>query len=75
MREFRGIEFVDGDIKIYVREEGEGDDGWREAGVVRFGEVRQAGLVMERLQLTPPGGARSLELERLQAELSWPRRW
>ena len=75
MREFRAYEYVDGDITVYVREEGQGDDAWTKAGVVKFGEVKHAGLVMDRLGLTGPTGHTSLELDRLSDELAMPRRW
>jgi hypothetical protein len=74
MREFMGYEYVDGDITIYVREEGEDDSKWTKAGVVKWGEVRAPGLVMRKLGLTGPGGELDVELNRLGQELSWPRR-
>lgn len=75
MREFRGYEYVDGDIRVYWREEGEDDSQWKEAGVIKFGEVRAPGLVMDRFGLTGPTGHLDTELARLQDELRMPRRW
>jgi len=72
MREFRGFEYVDGDLKVYAREEGQGDDAWRELGVIKFDESRQIEGVAERLGLEDMQG---IELARLSDELAMPRRW
>jgi hypothetical protein len=74
MREFRGFESPGGDVTVYVREEGQDDSQWRNAGVVPF-------EIVTGLQPTL-GTARHLGLEqplsdteasRLFGELAWPR--
>jgi len=72
MREFRAYEYVDGDLRIYFRREGQNDSQWHDAGLVRF---------ERRGQVTVPALARSLgldlngvETQRLANELFNPRR-
>ena len=72
MREFLGHEYVDGDIVIRVREEGQDDSAWEKVGTVRFGARRQIEQVATSLGLI---GMTSTELARLGAELHNPRRW
>jgi len=72
MREFRGFEYVDGDIRVYVRLEGEDDSAWQELGVIKFDEPRQIEGVAKRLGLEDMQG---IELARLSDELAMPRRW
>ena len=76
MREFRAYEWVDGDLTVYVRQEGQGDDAWRPAGIVRYQNRPQAGrtvrVVAEQIgvrELTQP------EYDALAAEMFNPRRW
>lgn len=76
MREFRAFEYVDGDLKIYVREEGEGDDAWRELGMVPFkdiGKLKSCVAVSEYLGLKP--AATLTEGQSLWQEFTNPRRW
>lgn len=74
MREFRAYEYVDGDVKVYVREKGQGDDKWREAGTIpwEYGDHGTETTARARLgitDLTKP------EQEQLAQELTRPRRW
>lgn len=71
MREFKGHEYVDGDVRIYVKVENT-EHSWEEVGLVRFGESRQVEEVAKRLGLTDMN---STELARLSDELAMPRRW
>ena len=70
MREFRGYEYVDGDIRIWVREEGQDDRDWKEVGMVLFEEPRRVEDVAKALGLE----LTEVEAQRLGSELVWPRR-
>lgn len=71
MREFRGHEYVDGDVRIYAQEEGQ-DDAWAEVGVVPFDDRHRSVMdIAERLGLENMDG---VELARLNDELVMPKR-
>lgn len=70
MREFRGFEYVDGDLKVYAREKGQGDDAWRELGVIPL-EHRRLDFALALV----PGPVNDIEQAQLDHELTWPRRW
>ena len=71
-REFRAYETPGGDVTLYRRMEGEPDSAWQRVGEVRYDDLGSAGSVAERVGL---GVLSAVELERLAAELRWPRRW
>lgn len=73
MREFMSREWVDGDVTIFVREEGQEDAWWTKVGVVPSSERhRSVGNIAECLGLEDMDGT---ELTRLNDELANPRRW
>lgn len=76
MREFRAYMWVDGDLTVYIRNEGESDSAWVLAGRVkfedRFGAKGGVEPTAQKLGLTPLKGP---ERDRLNQELAYPREW
>jgi len=74
-KEFRAYEYVDGDLTVYVREQGQGDDAWKRAATVKFSErgqlPAQVVLVETRMGIVLDEN----EIKGLLQELAWPRRW